>query len=270
MIGFVLVVGSGNGNRMTARDLTRKIKEGWSERARLKQEKHESRIGSSFHAREFGGCQLRAYLRRLGYPETESRPQSAGRLADLADRGEHLEQSTLDSLSLSEPSLYAERQERGSRTYSAGGVSFECVGRLDGRLSSDTGIECKSVGTEHYKELRSIDNLHRLRPAWINQCHAYCWIFDLSRVFVVCIDRNDHLYRTFEVKRDKKREKGLLEELAQTEKAIKEKDPPNPKISLGCYVCPYHPYCPAFGGDPETPYPPSIPADSNEEVRQAS
>src|SRR3990172_2263054 len=94
---------------------------------------------------------------------------------------------------------------------------------------------------------------------------------DLSRrVLIACINRDDYLYRTFEIKRDKKKEKGLLEELAKTEKAIKEKDPPNPKISLGCSVCPSPPYCPAFGGDPETPSPPSIPADSNEEVRQAS
>lgn len=254
---------------MTAQELTRKIKEGWSERARLKQEKREIRAGSTFHAREFGGCQLRAYLRRLGYPETESRPKSAGRLADLADRGEYLEQSTFDSLRLSEPSIHAERQERGSRTYSAGGVSIECVGRLDGRQAVDTGIECKSIGAEHYSELRSISDIHKLRPAWVNQCLAYCWIFDLKRVLLVLIHRDDHKFRTFEVPWNKKREKGLIEELVQTEKAIREKDPPNPKVTLGCYVCPYHSYCPAFGGDPETSAEISLSVNHRAEVRSS-
>ena len=261
---------------MTAQELTRKIKEGWSERARQKRAKHIPRRSDAFYAGEFGGCQLRAYLRRLGFPETEPRPESAGRLADLADRGEYLEQSTLDSLSISEPRLHVERQKRGNRTYSAGSVSFECVGRLDGFIASDTGIECKSTGDEHYKELRSRDDLDVFRPSWVYQCRAYLWIFNLTRVFLVLINRDDHKFHTFEIKRDKKQEKGLLEELAKTEEKIQktwwlhgENNPPNPKITLGCYHCPYHPYCPAFGGD-ETSSKEDLPSYSDSKVRPPS
>jgi len=234
---------------MNARALARSIKEGWSAKAKQKRDDHEPRIGSTFHAREAGGCQLRAYLRRLSYPETEPRPDAAGRLADLAERGEFLEQSTLAALKLSEPSVHAAGQKRGSATFSSGGIRIECVGRLDGQLSDDTGLECKSTGTEHFNEIRSKLDLEQLRPAWVDQCLAYCYIFNLACVYLILIDRNDHRYKVFEVKRDRKREEGLLKELVETEKSIQAKDPPNPKVTLACYHCPYHPYCPAFGGD---------------------
>ena len=225
---------------------------------------------SIFHAREGSGCQLRAYFRRTGVVERSS---EKFRYLYLGAVGNAIEPTLLSAIGTA-AGEQPRCQERGSRAYSARGITATVVGRIDALLKGVGGIEIKNVSDEEWGDLASIAAVRAGRPSHVAQALVYCWLFDLPRVFLLYVSRDDAKFRAFEIKRDKKREQEILEELLATEEAIQKKEPPSPKPGFQCYFCGYSEVCPAFGGQLHkghivqvTSRPDLVLADSGEEIR---
>lgn len=252
-----------------AQQIVRWIKEGLVRNERDRQAKRA--VGTTdehrsiFHAREGSGCQLRAYFRRTGMAE---RASEKFRYLYLGAVGNAVEPTLLSAIGAA-TGKQPRCQERGSRAYSAGGITATVVGRIDALLEGVGGLEVKNISDEEWGELRSVAIVHRNRPGHVSQAIVYCWLFNLPRVFLLYVSRDDAKFRAFEIKRDKKREQEILEELLATEEAIHKKEPPPPKPGFQCYFCGYSEACPAFGGE-NAAFSEGIPADRDTKVREGT